>query len=221
MSLDWQELVPLIAHDARAFVRKGITHAQLLERQLEPEVNSATAVHLRTIIDSQLDLNRFLSRLVALAEAQDDNVVGDILDLNAIVLGAKLECKEAIAKAGGELIVGEMPSCRVPKRTQIVLKELLDNSVRFAHAERPLQIRVEAEATDKLIRVSVIDTGTGIDEEYTEKLFQPMKRLDSVRSGQGLGLSIAKAIIDACGGRIYHEQANPGASFTFEVPADL
>jgi signal transduction histidine kinase len=219
MSLDWRELVPLIAHDARAFVRKGMTHAQLLQRELEPNGDGTANAHLRSIIASQLDLNRFLGRLVALAEANADDE-HEVLDLNAVVLGAKLECKGAIAKAGGELVVGEMPACQLPKRTQIVLKELLDNAVRFAHSDRPLMIRIEADVTDDLIRVRVTDTGMGVDAEYTEKLFQPLTRLDSVRSGQGLGLAIAKAIIDTSGGRIFHEQAAPGSSFTFELPRE-
>lgn len=220
MSLDWHELVPAIAHDARAFVRKGITHAQLLERVLEPTENAAARVHLRSIIDSQLELNRFLSRLVALSEAQGDNTPEEFLDLNAIVLGAKLECKEAIVRAGGEFILGDLPACRVPRRAQAVLKELLDNSVRFVHSERPLKITVEAEVTDGTIRVKVTDTGTGIDAQYTEKLFRPLQRLDSARSGQGLGLAIAKAIIDACGGKIYQETCEAGATFAFELPTE-
>ena len=69
------------------------------------------------------------------------------------------------------------------------------------------------------VRVRVIDTGFGIESAYTNKLFQPLQRLDAVRSGFGLGLAIAKAIIESAAGRIYHEPRDTGAVFVFELPA--
>src|SRR5271163_78787 len=102
MSLDWEELIPQIAHDLRALVRKGLSNAQFLEKLLGPDTNAEASAHLRAIIESQIDLNRFLVRLVALTDAGSSRHVEEKMDLEMAVLGAKLACRDAIQRSGAE-----------------------------------------------------------------------------------------------------------------------
>lgn len=223
MSVDWEELVPQIAHDVRALVRKGLTNAQFLERLLGPAADAQASTHLRAIMESQLDLNRFVIRLVALADAEaarrrSSSYAQETVDLETAALGAKLECRDALQRAGAELIVEPLPACTVPQKVQIVLRELMDNSLRYRDPERPLRVVIDAHADNELIRVRVADNGTGFAAVYADKLFQPLQRLDSVRSGFGLGLAISRAVVEAAGGSIYTEPSDYGASFVFELP---
>jgi signal transduction histidine kinase len=106
----------------------------------------------------------------------------------------------------------------VPQKTQIVLKELLENSLRYADLDRPPRIVIDAKHNSQRLQVRVADNGSGLPMAYTDKLFQPMQRLDARRSGFGLGLAIAKAIVEGAGGRIYFEPSDQGAIFVFELP---
>jgi signal transduction histidine kinase len=221
--MDWKELIPPIAHDVRALVRKGLSNAQFLEKLIQPAADTEISAHLRAIIESQYDLNRLFVRVIALADADDvqqraSGFPEDTIDLEAAILGAKLECRDAMQRAGGELTVGQLPSCDVPQKTQIVLKELLENSLRYADPDRPPKILIEAKRDSHKLRVRVADNGSGLPLAYTDKLFEPMQRLDATRSGFGLGLAIAKAIVEAAGGRIYFEPSDEGATFVFELP---
>jgi len=221
MSIRWQELIPVLAHDARALVRKGMTNAQLLERATAPVPESPQFSQLRAIIESQQGLNRLFARLVELADAESPErrtAAGESIDLQTAILAAKLDCKEALVKAEADFVVGDIPACRVPKRTQVVLRELIDNSIRFGDSSRGVHVCVEAAMSEDTIRVRVIDRGFGIESAYADKLFQPLQRLDATRSGFGLGLAIAKAIIESAAGRIYHEPRETGAVFVFELP---
>ena len=202
MSVDWGPLIPGLAHDMRALVRKGLTNAQFLKRIIEPGATEEVSSHLRAIVDSQTDLNYLLVRLVALAEA---------------VLQARLECRDAIHAAGGELIVERIPACTVPSDIRIVLRELIDNALRFRDPETPPRMVIEADEHAGGIRVKVADNGTGLDADHIGGLFQPLHRLDARRSGFGLGLAISRAIVERHGGRIYCEPAAPGAVFVFEL----
>ena len=72
--------------------------------------------------------------------------------------------------------------------------------------------------------VSVEDTGIGIAPEVTERVFEPFWRADSARNpasgGAGLGLAIARGLIEAQGGRIWAEPpANGGTRISFVLPA--
>jgi len=218
MSLDWEELIPQIAHDLRALVRKGLSNAQFLEKLLGPAADVEASAHLRAIIESQIDLNHFLVRLVALADAGSSRRAEERMDLETAVLGAKLACRDAIQRAGAELTVQSIPCCSVPESTQIVLQELLDNSLRYGDSVRSLRVVIEADASQERIQVRVADNGTGLAPAYTNRLFQPLQRLDATRSGFGLGLAISRAIVEASGGSIYFQPSDPGATFVFELP---
>jgi signal transduction histidine kinase len=139
-------------------------------------------------------------------------------DLETAILGAKLECRDALQRSGGEFVIGPLPPCAVPQKTQTILKELFDNSIRYAAPDRPPRVEISASLNARKIQVRVADNGTGLPAAYTGKLFQPMQRLDAARSGFGLGLAIAKAVVEAAGGAISFEISDPGATFVFELP---
>lgn len=222
MSLHWEVLIPRIAHDVRTLVRKGISNAQLLEREMGPAAIPAVSGHIRAILESQQDLNRLFIRLVALADARAAvqralTHPEETITLDLAVLGAKMELRDSILQANAELIVSELPVCDVPRKTQVVLVELIDNSLRYRDLARPLRIAVDAEETGGKIRVRLTDNGSGFDPVYAANLFEPFQRLDAMRSGFGLGLAISREIIEASGGRIYCEPAERGAVFVFEL----
>lgn len=227
MSVDWENLIHSIAHDARALVRKGLLNAQLLERLLGQAADVQASQHLRAVIESQMELNCLFVRLVALADAEKpcrssthtaSSPGIERIDLETAVLGAKLECGDAIRRAEAELVIEELPPSSVPPKVQLVLRELLDNSMRYLDSSRRLRVVIGAEEDETKVRVRVADNGTGVAPAYVDKLFQPLTRLDPVRSGFGLGLAISRAIVEAAGGSIRFEPSDAGASFVFELP---
>jgi len=220
MSVDWLEIVPWMLHDIRAQVRKTMTSAQFLERRLGKNADEEAMECLRSILASQSDLNNLSSRLALLADAERPSSGSTAaVPLTAALLGTRLQWEEVIHQAGGELIVDRGPACGVFEKIQVILKELMDNAVRFADTEQPLQVVIKAEQTDDSgVKVRVSDNGTGLDPMYIDRLFRPFQRFDARRSGFGLGLAISKAIIENAGGTIKVEPAQRGARFVLFLP---
>jgi len=82
----------------------------------------------------------------------------------------------------------------------------------------PRVVRVLCEvAGDGFVRISVEDNGPGIAPEIIDALFDPF--VTTKPRGTGLGLAISRSIIDAHGGRLWHEPRSPGSAFRFTVPA--
>jgi signal transduction histidine kinase len=107
------------------------------------------------------------------------------------------------------------------ERLHQVLFNLLDNAVRFTPEGG--RVRVTASGHNGSVDVAVSDTGPGIDAEHLPRLFERFYRVDTARSrdegGTGIGLAIARSVVEAHGGRIWAEsEPGTGSTFTFELP---
>jgi two-component system sensor histidine kinase KdpD len=101
-----------------------------------------------------------------------------------------------------------------------VLRQLLENAAKYSPRESPIQVSVEK--TDSQVIVSVADRGPGIDELEQALIFDKFYRGKDNRysiQGTGMGLAIAKAVIQAHGGTIgVRSQLGQGSVFTFTLP---
>jgi two-component system sensor histidine kinase KdpD len=107
------------------------------------------------------------------------------------------------------------------ERIAEVLVQLLENAAKYAPAETP--ITITAEPAGKMVSISVSDRGPGIDDMEQSLIFEKFYRGRDQRyriQGTGMGLAIAKAIVEAHGGTIgVTSQQGSGSVFYFTVPS--
>jgi signal transduction histidine kinase len=106
-----------------------------------------------------------------------------------------------------------------PEKVERVLMNLLTNALRHTPSDGAVAVRVEPGAGE--VRVAVEDTGDGLDAEAQERMFERFWRGDQSRSsrGAGLGLAIARGLVEAHGGRIWAEdREGGGARVCFTLP---
>ncbi|BCB97131.1 hypothetical protein JZK55_20530 [Dissulfurispira thermophila] len=98
-----------------------------------------------------------------------------------------------------------------------VITNLLDNAIKYTNIGGSVTIRLVN--TDKYILVQISDTGIGISEDHLPYIFDAFYRGKRDMKGSGLGLSIAKTIVEAHGGRIWAESVpEKGSTFSFTIP---
>jgi two-component system sensor histidine kinase KdpD len=113
-----------------------------------------------------------------------------------------------------------LPLCSAdPAMFRTVILQLLDNAAKYAQPGAPVSLG--AEATPEGIVFSVADRGPGIREQERERVFEKFYRCEKDRQripGTGMGLAIAREIVQAHGGRMWVESSPEGSRFCFSLP---
>lgn len=183
--------------------------------------------YLRTMQSEVESLNQLVSDLFELSQ-MDAGVLALHTEPASLqdLISDTLESISAQAAKRGLNLQGDVAPTLAPvamdsHRIQRVLYNLLQNSLRHTPPDGSIYIRA-LDAGDE-VEVQVADTGEGIAPQDLPRLFERSYRADPSRSrdsgGSGLGLSIAKGIVEAHGGRIWvQSQPGNGSVFTFTLP---
>jgi two-component system sensor histidine kinase BaeS len=177
------------------------------------------AGRLRRLVDDLQELSRAESRQLRLAARA--------VAAAEIVQAARERLAAAFAEKGLTLevqVAPALPALRAdPDRAAQVLTNLLTNALRYTPA--PGLVLVAAERTAGGVEIAVTDTGVGIAADDLPRVFERFYRVDRSRSralgGSGVGLTIARALVEAMGGTMRAESPGPGggATFAFTLPA--
>jgi len=169
------------------------------------------------------------------------DLINDILDLSKIEAGkldlriepcslgeicqASLQLTKGLAHQRRQSVSFSMNIAPIiaradPRRLKQMLVNLLSNAIKFTPEGGELGLEVEANETDKVVRLRVWDRGLGIKPEDLHRLFKPFVQLDSSltrqHSGSGLGLSLVQRMAELHGGSIQVE-SEPGAGSRFTI----
>lgn len=140
------------------------------------------------------------------------NILDDVLEL----------CQERFKYQGVELKttgnLGVMIRCQVTQLAQVVLN-LLNNAHDAVVLSNEPWVHLDVESDDSKIRITVTDSGKGIDKEIAEKIMQPFFTTKEVGVGTGLGLSISKGIIEMHDGKLFLDQDYPNTRFVIDLPS--
>lgn len=177
---------------------------------------AASAARLAHLVDQLLDVSRITAGRLELAPEPLDlrELVGEVVD----------RFREAAGRAGTTItVVAPTPVRGTWDRLRLdqVVTNLIANAIKYGRG-KPVEVAVAAEAADAVLRV--VDRGIGIDAEQQQRIFLRFERAAEARKygGFGLGLWIARRIVDASGGTIAVTSApGEGATFTVRLPAAL
>ena len=178
---------------------------------------------LMTVINEESDrLNRLVGEAAEVAQLESHEFQLDlqacrVLDLLRAAVG---DVKQTLGKHPVEIRVQEITARLDADRIKEVLVQLLENAAKYSAPESP--IRITAELKDANLEVSVADQGAGIDDMEQVLIFDKFYRGKNQRhrvQGTGMGLAIARAIVEAHGGKIgVTSQLGCGSVFYFLLP---
>ena len=219
------ELIAVVSHDLKSPLSAILLQAQLMlsdmpddgETSAQP-VRAATeriqrsAARMMAIANDLLDLSRIEAhRLVPHLEHVDSRAVVEAALLEAAPLADAKHISLRMELTDAPRL--EADSAQIAR----VLANLIGNAIKFTPAHGAVTIR--AERHDGELMVKVLDTGPGIPPDHLPHLFDRYwQARRTSQAGAGLGLYIAKGIVEAHGGRIWAESTTRGATLSFTLP---
>ena len=199
----------------------------LTRRELKPEQRREM---LRMMLDDIDRLGAFIDDILEASRIRHGR--GDLtvshVELDGLVSRAVRHVEHRYGLDEGEVDVALEPAdlslATEPTSLEVVLRNLLDNAVKYS--DRPARVRMTAhkDATSGRISFKVVDQGIGIPAEHLRQVFDRFYRVPSedvsTRRGTGLGLYVASALVRNLGGRldVHSDGRGKGTTMSFELP---
>jgi signal transduction histidine kinase/ActR/RegA family two-component response regulator len=217
------EFIAMISHELRTPLGAILIWAQLLKSEEldSAAVSRATGMIERStktlaqLIDDLLDVSRIIAGKLTFETRP--------LDVRPVIEAA-LDAAAPAAQAKGiqleRALTGPLPPVSGdPGRLQQVVANLLANAVKFTPEGGRIAVRLERAAS--IVRIMVTDTGSGISPEFLPFIFERFRQADTTstrkQKGLGLGLAIARQIVELHGGAIEASSEGEGRGSTFVV----
>ncbi|MFN8377792.1 MAG: PAS domain-containing protein [Anaerolineae bacterium] len=220
LQIQQSNLVAYASHELRTPITNLKTRLYLLRRRPEMldehiRILEEVTERMRRLVEDLLDLTRMERGITRL-----DKRVTNMVALTGSIYS--LQLPEAERK--GLKFTTSLPDVPIyadvdPERITQVITNLVTNALNYTSSGGSVQLRVCPASSGQTVLVQVEDSGVGIAAENLPHIFQPFYRVVSSVEGAGLGLSIAREIVELHGGEILvQSQKGTGSIFTVQLP---
>ncbi len=215
-------LLSTVSHELKTPLAAARFAVQFLAQESVAPLTEQQRQLVRAACEGTDRLHRIIETLLRVRQIEDGRLTvrAEAILPGAIVQQAVAPLKAEFAKRGLELVVhvpAELPAVMADvDLIGHVMTNLLTNALKFAGA--PGRVEVSVAQVEEGVAFTVADSGPGISPEHVGQLFSRYFRagVGAEKPGMGLGLAIAKQLVEAHGGRIYFARgADGGAQFTF------
>jgi len=211
------------AHDLQSPVRNIMTLIGMMREDCGQILDATAADYVSRIEDQTARLQSLLTNMLAYSKLEVVDFQKECKPLSEAVDLAVSDLEIEIEATGAILSVGDLPvlSINVGFISQL-FQNLISNAVKYRDGQPNIEIGCRQNGEDWEIWVS--DDGIGIEDEYVDRIFDPMTRLHSHFDipGTGLGLSICKRIVEMHGGTIWLEESKRNRTeFRFTLSAEM
>ena len=215
-----RDFISVAVHDLREPLRAIRLGSQLLTTHKAGDSEESRDRGARYLRDGVTRMETLIQDIAEYCYAEVRELEPRATDLEMSLLEAKAELAHDLNASGAIITHDPLPT--VPGNATslaVLLRCLIGNACKFRREAAPC-IHVGAVQQDGEWILSVSDNGTGFDPVYRERIFRPFERLNGKQfPGSGLGLTLAKRIVEQHGGQIWAESVpGEGSTFRFTLP---
>jgi signal transduction histidine kinase len=215
------DFLTLASHELRTPLGIIIGYATFLREDAQGELSE----HAEHVLNAALRMRALVEDMTNLTLLETDGLIFKAKAVSAqSLLEAAAKEVQSLAKAKVQRLVYDMPESPITinvdmEKTTSALVNILNNSIRFSPIGEQIILGARAEPNGALLWVQ--DNGTGIEKDQLDNIFREFKQgeppLTRRYGGLGLGLTIARGLVTAQGGRVWAESEGPGSGATFKI----
>lgn len=221
---DLEHFAYVLSHDLREPLRMVSSFLDLLSQKCRDKLDHDAQRYIHFAVDGAARMQRMIHGLLAYSRVGSQQLAVTAVDCAHLLRAATLNLSQAIQENAAKIEADELPFVQGDERLlQQLFESVLDNAIKF-RGEAPPHISISATRDGDQARLRVRDNGVGFDPKDHERVFEIFSRLHHIGKyeGCGMGLAIAKRIIEIHGGEIGAEAApDAGCCIHFSLPLAL
>ena len=228
---NYDDFINLASHDLLAPIRKITTLLDRFNQKTKDKIPEEAKVYLERVNKSLDVMTTLINDLLRLSSIKSNDEILSEVNLNDLLKNVIAPFNEIIQNKKIQLSISELPIvCGNKEQLKMLFTELITNAIKFGRKEITQEITVtysRLNEEEKLIynlspknsyvSISIHDNGIGFNNDDAQKITRPFQRLhgNSEYTGNGIGLSICKKIVEANSGFLNVEgKENEGATFS-------
>ncbi len=219
---DLEQFAYVASHDLQEPLRKIASFCQALQTRYRGRLDERADQYIDFAVDGAKRMQTLINDLLAFSRVGREGTQRRPVELAALVADVRDSLAGPIEETGARIEAGELPTVQGDESLlRSLFQNLLANSLRF-HGEDPPVVRISSQRLDGDWEIEISDNGIGIEPEYAERVFLIFQRLHGrdAYEGSGIGLALARKIVEYHGGRIWIDTDRAGGtSFRFTLPA--
>jgi PAS domain S-box-containing protein len=218
-----EQFAYVASHDLREPLRMVASYTELLAERYRGRLDEKADKYITYAVSGAKRMQQLVDDLLSYSRIGTQGKPLQPTDAGAVARRVMRAMKVTMERSGAEIVCDDLPMV-LADETQFgqLLQNLISNAIKFRAEDRAPRIRIAAAARDGMWIFSVEDNGIGIEEQYAGRIFQMFQRLHGrgEYEGSGIGLAIAKKIVERHSGQIWFtSQQGCGTTFFFSMPA--
>lgn len=217
-----QSFAYITSHDLQEPLRTIASYAQLIERRYKGKIDNDADEFIEFMIDGSFRMKEMIQGLLEYSRVGTRGHQFKEFPAKTALNYALSNLGATIAETDAEIKSDSLPViCADEGQIIRLFQNLIENGIKFRKEGIRPKIHISSNKNDNEYVFSVRDNGIGLEEQYSDKIFEVFKRLHAIGEyqGTGIGLAIVKRIIDRHRGKIWVEsELGEGSTFYFTIP---
>jgi PAS domain S-box-containing protein len=217
---DLEQFAYIASHDLQEPLRMVGSYMQLIEKRYKGKLDSNADEFIEFAIDGATRMKQLIADLLNYSRLNRESTLREV-NLNDLVNQVLHNLSSVIKEKDALVYIEKLPVINADETQMIQLfQNLLSNALKFTESDIKPEVKISCERLDHHWLFAVADNGIGIEQQYAERIFVVFKQLHTKAkyNGTGIGLAIAKKIVERHGGRIWFNSVHGnGSVFYFTI----
>jgi PAS domain S-box-containing protein len=217
-----EQFAYVASHDLQEPLRMVANYTELLEQRYKGKLDEKADKYIHYASDGARRMQRLVADLLAYSRVGSQGKDPVPVATEAVVKSVIASLHGLVRESGATIAVGPLPPVLADEvQLRQLVQNLVSNAIKF-RAESAPAIAIEAVPSGGRVLFSIRDNGIGLEAQYADRIFEMFQRLHErgKYDGSGMGLAIAKRIVERHGGQIRVEsELGHGATFFFTLAA--